>query len=232
MFSIYPLSEQSVTLEFGQQISGHIADAIYRFDLLLKENPFRGFITTVTGYTTLTVFYSAVVVNESDLPGVNVFSKIRTHLESLKSLPGITDLREQKIIKIPVLYGGCYGPDLEEVANHAGMPVDQVINIHSSAIYKIFMIGFVPGFPYLGGMDERISAPRKSSPRAKIPAGSVGIAGSQTGIYSLETPGGWQIIGRTPLTLFDHQRVQPSLLQAGESVKFVPITAKEFNDFH
>ena len=125
-------------------------------------------------------------------------------------------------------YGGEYGPDLEEVARHNGLSVDEVIALHSGGEYLVYMIGFAPGFPYLGGMSERIAMPRRSSPRAQIPVGSVGIAGMQTGVYPIETPGGWQLIGRTPLALFRPEENPPSLLQAGNKVRFRPISADEF----
>lgn len=231
MFSIYPLSEQSVTIEFGNQISDANADAIHDFNLLLKQNAFEGLVDTVSGYSTLTIFYDIILVSKSELPGMNAFSKVSTYLASLKDLLIVKNRVSNTVIEIPVFYGGQSGPDLQEVANHAQLSIDEVINIHSISIYKVFMIGFVPGFPYMGGMDERISAPRKSTPKANIPAGSVGIAGAQTGVYPLNTPGGWQIIGITPLVLFDPKRTKPSLLSAGDSVKFVPITINEYLDF-
>ena len=126
-------------------------------------------------------------------------------------------------VEIPVLYGGPWGPDLEEVAAHCGMTPEQVIAAHSAPCYRIYMLGFTPGFPYLGGMDPRLATPRRKEPRIRIPAGSVGIAGSQTGVYPIESPGGWQLIGRTPLRLFDLGSDPPILLQAGRSIRFVPI---------
>ena len=132
------------------------------------------------------------------------------------------------LVELPVLYGGFCGPDLSFVAQHAGMTEQQIIDIHSAADYLIYMLGFTPGFPYLGGMDARIAVPRLSSPRVKIPAGSVGIAGEQTGVYPIASPGGWQIIGRTPLKLFDPGREQPFLLSAGQTVRFVPIDEAEY----
>ena len=125
-------------------------------------------------------------------------------------------------------YGGEFGPDLEFVVEHNGLTAEEVIAIHSEKEYLVYMIGFAPGFPYLGGMDTKIAAPRKESPRTTIPAGSVGIANTQTGIYSIETPGGWQLIGRTPLSLFSLHRDRSSLLQAGDRVRFLPISLEEY----
>jgi inhibitor of KinA len=134
-------------------------------------------------------------------------------------------------VEIPVLYGGEYGPDLEYVASFHKISAEEVIQIHTESECLVYMIGFAPGFPFMGGMDERIATPRRESPRTAIVPGSVGIAGKQTGIYSLETPGGWQIIGRTPLELFRPDLNPPTLLKAGDRIKFFPISPEEFNTF-
>jgi len=131
-------------------------------------------------------------------------------------------------VRIPVCYGGDFGPDLAAVATFAGLPVDEVIRAHSAATYRVFMLGFVPGFAYLGLVDERIAMPRHSTPRVRVPAGSVGIAGVQTGIYPTETPGGWQLIGRTPSKPFDPLRSEPFLMKAGDAVQFYPIDRTEY----
>nr|WP_010647976.1 5-oxoprolinase subunit PxpB [Oceanobacillus massiliensis] len=132
------------------------------------------------------------------------------------------------IVHIPVLYGGESGPELTAVASLNGMTEEEVIAIHSGTDYLIYMMGFIPGFPYLGGMSKRIAAPRLSKPRSEIPAGSVGIAGEQTGIYPLKSPGGWQIIGQTPVKTYDAARQPPILLQAGNYIRFNAIDAEEF----
>jgi inhibitor of KinA len=132
------------------------------------------------------------------------------------------------MVEIPVCYGGAFGPDLAFVAQHAQLTPDEVVARHSAPNYLVHMIGFTPGFPYLGGLDERLATPRLASPRAQVPAGTVGIAGAQTGIYSVPTPGGWQLIGRTPLQLFNPAWDAPSLLRAGQHLRFVPISAAEY----
>jgi inhibitor of KinA len=143
----------------------------------------------------------------------------------------LDERRESRVVEIPVHYGGESGPDLDIVAKHNGLTPEEVVAIHSNGHYFVNMIGFAPGFPYIGGMSEKIATPRKSSPRLKIPAGSVGIAGKQTGIYPIETPGGWQIIGKTPLQLFRPDHDPPSLLKAGDKICFKPITLKEFREW-
>lgn len=133
------------------------------------------------------------------------------------------------IVEIPVLYGGEYGPDIENIATHNNLSIEEVIKIHTSGEYLVYMLGFTPGFPYLGGMDKRIATPRLKTPRTKIPGGSVGIAGEQTGVYPIESPGGWQLLGRTPLNFFDPNNEKPFLINAGEYIKFVQISEEEYH---
>lgn len=133
-----------------------------------------------------------------------------------------------RVIDVPVCYGGSFGPDLGEVAAFAGCPEDEVVAIHGSRTYRVYLVGFVPGFPYMGTVDPRIAMPRRATPRTKVPAGSVGIAAEQTGIYPTETPGGWRIIGRTPLRMFDAGQEPPCLFEAGARVCFTPMTRDEF----
>ena len=143
---------------------------------------------------------------------------------SLSSIP----IPPPTVIEIPVLYGGEMGPDIENVAEHNHKTVEEVIKIHTSEEYLIYMIGFIAGFPYLGGMSKEIATPRLKSPRVKIEGGSVGIAGEQTGIYPVASPGGWQLIGRTPLKLYDAEREKPVLLEAGQYIKFAAVTEEEY----
>jgi inhibitor of KinA len=132
-------------------------------------------------------------------------------------------------IRVPVCYDDAFGPDLAAVATAHGLPVPEVIDLHTSRPYYVYLIGFLPGFAYMGSVDERIATPRRSSPRTMVAAGSVGIAGEQTGIYPFDSPGGWQLLGRTPLRLFDASRSEPALLQPGDEVQFYPIDIAEYN---
>ncbi|SEO70149.1 5-oxoprolinase subunit PxpB [Mucilaginibacter sp. OK283] len=229
-FKIYYLSETAVTVEFGQQIAEELLNAVNSLNLLLHQQPFPGFNTTVPAYSTLTVFYDPVIVIKSDLPGAGCFAKVSGYLDDLKFQKKTAKPAGGDIITIPVCYGGSFGPDLEEVADSHHISIAEVIKLHNAATYKVYMIGFVPGFAYLGGMDERLATPRKAAPRKLVPAGAVGIAGQQTGVYPLDTPGGWQIIGQTPLKMFDRDRRQPSLLKAGDMVVFKAIDIQEFNE--
>ncbi len=229
-FNIYSLSESAVTIEFGDKISEDTLQQINGFNLHLIKNPFPGFRTSVPAYTTLTVFYDLVTVNTNDeLSGSDCFEKVSAYLQSLKNNVQAFRTEITHTVTIPVCYGGELGLDIEEVAAVNQISVRDVIAIHSKAVYKVYMIGFVPGFAYLGGMDERIATPRKQTPRKAVPVGAVAIAGKQTGIYPLQTPGGWQIIGQTPLKMFDANREQPTLLKAGDNVVFKPISKPEFD---
>lgn len=230
-FSVYYLSEQAITIEFGREIAPHLLDAVSAFNILLHEQPFPGFETTIPAYATLTVLFDPFVVHGSGLAGKTCFEKVSGYLRGLVRQAKSEAAADVARITIPVCYGGNFGPDLNELAELHQMDTAEVIKIHSGAVYKVYMIGFVPGFAYLGGMDERLETPRKTTPRKNVPAGSVGIAGKQTGIYPLQTPGGWQLIGRTPVKLFDVSREQPSLLKAGDEVVFKQVTESKFEGF-
>lgn len=178
-----------------------------------QNDPMPGMGEAVPGYATLLVHYDPLLTGYAE-----VEARVRACLVN-----DAVSLREPRRVEIPVVYGGEDGPDLDFVAQHSGLSVEEVVHIHASREYPVFLMGFTPGFPYLGGMDPAIAAPRLPAPRSRVPAGSVGIAGEQTGVYPLESPGGWRIIGRTPLRLFDPLRAEPFLLAPGDLVRFVPI---------
>ncbi len=223
-YTIEPLGDNSMIIELGQDMSHEIQQKVKKVSSFFEENKFEWVIETVPGFTTVAVFYDPLKIKTTTLP----YDEVRAFLEPLLEKLEVDGDTEPRVVEIPVCYGGEFGPDLEEVANHNGLTVDEVIDIHSNGEYTVYMIGFAPGFPYIGGMSEKIAAPRRSNPRLKIPAGSVGIAGKQTGVYPIETPGGWQLIGKTPEKLFTPEGNTPSLLQAGDQIKFVPISEEEF----
>lgn len=227
-YEIYPLLEGAVTLQFEQKIDEKSSAYITTLRKKINQKPFEGFATAVQAYCSLSIFYHPQKLKFSSLVGENNLEKIKNYLLELLDEPFLIEEESARTIEIPVYYGGFYGPDLDELALKTKLAVSEIIHIHSTTLYRVYMIGFVPGFAYLGGLDERLYCARKAVPRAHIPAGSVGIGGQQTGIYPLATPGGWQIIGATPLTLFDAYKPTPSLLQAGDVVKFKPITQQQF----
>ena len=228
---IYPINEGAVTIEFGKTIDEDIVDRVNAFDRLLRQKALPGMYQTVPAYTSLTVFFDLLTLLDAPLPGKTGFDKARTYLLGLNEQEGdFEQTGQSKIITIPVCYGGPFGADLEYVADFTKLNSDAVIKLHSEVVYKVCMVGFIPGFAYLGGLNPLLEIPRKATP-AKVSPGAVGIAGCQTGIYPLETPGGWQIIGRTPTCLFDAKRPEPSLLKANDKVKFEPISVSEFEKY-
>ncbi|WP_139891158.1 5-oxoprolinase subunit PxpB [Bacillus sp. D386] len=227
-YSLHPLGDRAILIEFGKEIDEETYNSVRKISNILESEQPEWLIEVVPAYTTLTLFYSPEYVyrafQESRLPYEIITSELKRLLDRLQ--PSIKN--EQRRVKIPICYGGEYGPDLVYVAKYNYLTEQEVIEIHSSGDYLIYMLGFAPGFPYIGGMSKEISAPRRKSPRQNIPPGTVGIAGEQTGIYPIETPGGWQLIGRTPLKLFNPTDSSPTLLQAGDRVQFKPISHEEY----
>lgn len=215
------LGDSALSVEFGQEINLAINQQATALKKLLEENPLEGIVEMVPTYCTLMIVYDPLVLG---------YGELKAAVEKLLQQLSAVAAADKEVIEIPVVYGGEYGPDLAEVAAAHNLTEEEVIRRHAEPEYPIYMLGFVAGFPYLGGMDESLATPRKQSPRLKIPAGSVGIAGGQTGIYSVESPGGWQIIGRTPLKLYDPLQQEPVLLQAGQYIKFKPISEAEYKE--
>ncbi len=224
---LYPLGDAALVLEFGDSISPGTHRAIQAFSAHLSQHPFAGLREVVPAFTTLTVYYDPWQASENG--HYAPYDRVAGQLRALLAAPAAAEAAaETATVEIPVCYGGKFGPDLAFVAEHTGLSPDEVIARHCAPDYLVHMIGFAPGFPYLGGLDAALATPRKAQPRPLVPAGAVGIAGPQTGIYSLPTPGGWQLIGRTPLRLFNPAWAQPSRLQAGQPLRFVPISIAEF----
>ncbi len=219
--TISPVGDRAISIDFGQvidpTINRHIRQTIERIKALQLE----GIIELVPTYCALLVEYDAMLYSYSEICNI-----IEPTLEE-----GMTNTTNElvTVVEVPTVYGGEFGPDLSFVASHNHLSEDEVISIHSGTDYLVYMLGFIPGFTYLGGMDPRIATPRLSSPRTLIPAGSVGIAGEQTGTYPSDSPGGWQIIGRTPVTMYDMSKAQAALLNAGDYVRYVPIDESEFH---
>ena len=213
-----PCGDQAVTVEWGSTIDEHINRQVHAFARKVEALSHPAITEVVPTYRSATVHYRPEVLSYEELK----------HLLAPLAQGSAEEAEELPVVEIPVCYGGEYGPDLLEVAQHCSLTPEEVIARHTAPTYRIYMLGFTPGFPYLGGLDPSIAAPRRKEPRIHIPAGSVGIAGEQTGVYPIVSPGGWQLIGRTPLRLFDPQKEQPILLSAGAGIRFVPIDEETF----
>jgi KipI family sensor histidine kinase inhibitor len=216
--------ETAVVIEFGNEISESInrqlTFVVNALDKAKNAGHIAGIRDLLPTYRSILVSFDPLRISAQEI--FDEAAKAFTAYSATDASGG------GEVIEIPVLYGGEAGPDLDHIAQHTGFSTDEVIKRHSSPEYLIYMIGFTPGFPYLGGMPKEIATPRLTTPRQIIPAGSVGIAGEQTGIYPMESPGGWQLLGRTPLKVFDSAREEPFLLNAGQYLKFVPISEDEF----
>ncbi|PYV90016.1 MAG: allophanate hydrolase [Acidobacteria bacterium] len=214
--------DRMVLVEFPEEISQEVNSQVHEMAAVVETTRIPGVAEWVPAYRTLGIVYN---------PMETSFRSLIESLEQIEGLGGQAQAGRSRRIEIPVSYGGEMGPDLDFVAQHNQLTTDEVIRLHTASEYLVYLLGFTPGFPYLGGMAPEIAAPRLAEPRSHVPAGSVAIGGSQTGIYPIESPGGWRIIGRTPLKLFDLSRNSPFLLKAGDSVRFRSITLEEFQRF-
>jgi len=221
---IYNIHDRAITIEFAEEISEATNRRVIALQHAIESNPFNGFIESVPAYGSLTVYFnenlSATAVR---LLFSELIAQVADTIDS-SSTPG-------RKISIPVCYDPSLGIDLTWVSSHLNLSVDEIISLHTSVAYRVYMIGFIPGFPYMGTLPKQLEVPRKQTPSLKIPMGSVAIAGKQTGIYPAEVPGGWQVIGRTPLKMFDPSTSPCSFLNAGDLVQFNPITLNAFNQY-
>jgi inhibitor of KinA len=216
---ILPAGDQAILIEFGAEINPTINRFVQAFTQKANQHKMAGIGDLVPSYCTLLVYYDPFSLS---------FSRVASWAYDLLSSGPLESEPSQTVKEVAVCYGGTYGPDISFVARHNGISVEEVIQIHTSQTYLVYVVGFVPGFSAMGIVPQKIQAPRLPNPRTKVPAGSVGIGGQQTGIYALESPGGWQLIGRTPVTLFDLNRTPPSYFQAGDYARFYPISEEEF----
>ena len=216
---ILTAGDSALLIEFEQKIAPEINAQITAFVHLLKEQHIEGVTDLIPAFASLLINYDPRVIGYKDL---------KARIEELLKIEVSEEAGDARVFEIPVCYGGEYGPDIANIAENAGISEQEVIDIHCSKDYLIYMLGFLPGFVYLGGLDERIHTPRLANPRISIPAGSVGIAASQTGIYPLNSPGGWQLLGMTPVKTYDPERETPILVEAGDYIRFVPVTEEEF----
>lgn len=214
--SFFPAGDSALVAEFGREIDAGINAQVHAMAAWITARRLRGVREVLPTFRSLMVYYDPLVVSYGHL----VRQLSRFSGEEVGETGG-----EREIVEVPCCYDG---PDLADMQTLTGLTADEIIAIHSAVDYRIYMMGFLPGFVYLGGLDPRIHAPRLQTPRTRIEPGSVGIGGSQTGIYPVASPGGWRILGRTPLKLYDPARSQPILCRAGQFIRFVPISASEY----
>lgn len=213
------VGDRGLLVEYGDAISPEINIKVRTVAMAIAKAKPEGVVEVIPAYRSLLIVYDPLVTDPQSLEdNVNLMDN---RLDAL-------DIAPPKTVEIPVLYGGDFGPDIEFVASTHNLTVENVIKIHSGAFYQIYMIGFTPGFPFMGPLPEELCTPRLDTPRELVPAGSVGIANNQTGIYPVDSPGGWRLIGRTPLNLFNPSKKEPFLYAAGDKIKFVQISEKEY----
>lgn len=215
---LIPAGDTALLVQFANEISPENNSRVQSLAAMISNAAVEGIIETIPTYSSLLVSYDPTILS---------YGALCRMLESLRP-DGDVAAAASFVYTVPVCYGGEFGEDLVDVASHAGLSVDETVERHSSVCYRIYMLGFLPGFAYLGGLDETIACPRLSSPRKSIAPGSVGIGGNQTGVYPVASPGGWRLIGKTPLKLYDPERAEPILYRAGDYIKFEPITSARF----
>jgi inhibitor of KinA len=216
------MGDGSMIVELGNTISPAINRKVSALTFLLEKNSLDGIVDIVPAYRSILISYQPLKIDARAL---------KTWIDGMQERAMEISLPEPETVDIPVVYGGHHGPDLEWVAQYHGITPDEVIRLHTANMYYVYMIGFTPGFPYMGELPQELDTPRKETPRTAIPEGSVGIAQRQTGIYPVASPGGWQIIGRSPIKLFIPSHDPPALLKAGDLVRFSPIDEKDFSQW-
>lgn len=209
---IMPLGDTSALAQMGDEIDLDINQRVHALSNLIEAAHLEGIVETVPAYATLLVHYDPLILS---------YSQVRTIIQERQVRIEETAKRKPRRVEVPVRYGGEFGVDLERVARHLRLSPEDVIRIHNKKIYTVYMMGFTPGYPYLGKLDDALVMPRLETPRTRVCAGTVAIAGSQTGIYSVDSPGGWNLIGWTPLKLFDLESDSPFLFMPGDEVKFI-----------
>ena len=227
---IYAIHDHALTIELGNEINESINLEVIKLKNDFEEKPFDGFIESVPAYSSLTIYFDESRTQEA------IRNEIISRLEKIKSTNNQLELKVNSLdssintnpIIIPVCYDVEYGTDLNWLSEHLNLDIDEIISLHTQTIFRVYMMGFIPGFAYMGTLPDKLQAPRKQTPSQQIPVGSVAIAGKQTGIYPAAVPGGWQLIGRTPCVMFDKKRDPFSLLKAGDRVQFKSISKKEF----
>ena len=230
IYSIFPLGDNAILIDFGNELNESINQKLLAIFRKIKEQNIPGVLDVVPAYSSLTIHYDVMKIFEK-AKGRAVFDFITDQVKKIIEDNTEISFEENRKISIPICYDEEFGIDLSYLADEKNLSVEDVIQLHIDKAYRVYMIGFLPGFAYMGEVDQKIQIPRKENPRTKIEAGSVGIAGAQTGIYPLQSPGGWQIIGKTPVQLFNKERTEPVLLKPGDEIKFFSISKYEFRNY-
>jgi len=229
-YSIFPLGDNAILIDFGNELNESINQKLLEIFRKIKNQNMPGVLDVVPAYSSLTIHYDVMKIFEK-AGGKTVFDIITDQVKKIVEDDIEISFEQNRKISIPVCYDEEFGPDLSYMANEKSLSIENIIQLHTAKTYRVYMIGFLPGFAYMGTVDQRIQMPRKENPRTNVEAGSVGIAGEQTGIYPLQSPGGWQIIGRTPVLLFNKEKTAPVLLQPEDEIKFFSISKHEFTNY-
>lgn len=227
-YTMFPLGDAALTIDFGNSIDDETNQKVLQMYHQIRSAHIPYITDLVPAYSSLTIYYDVISVYSAEHSAFEVLSELIENITEETPQPYSSTKR---VIDIPVCYEPRYALDMNEIAREKNLSAGEIIALHTSKIYRVYMLGFIPGFTYMGLVDERIAVPRKTEPRLNVEAGAVGIAGRQTGIYPLNSPGGWQIIGKTPVQLFNKNWTQPVLFEPGDEVKFYSITEDEFEDF-
>jgi inhibitor of KinA len=225
-YTIFPLGDSAITIEFGNKIDILLNQKIHALANALHDAAIEGVRDIIPAYTTITVVYDVLLIRKKSS---SAFELMKNEIEKIMSSVTLSLSKSNNKKLIPVCYDISLGIDLENIAATKNLTVEEIIRLHTSKTYHVYMIGFLPGFAYMGSVHEQLITKRKDQPNFHVAAGSVGIAGEQTGIYPFNSPGGWNIIGRTPLQMFDKNREQPVLIEPGDEVQFQQISLEEFN---
>jgi len=212
------MGDRALLVELGDEISPPVNESVRKLFFGLNRGPIRGVVEVVPGYRSLVIVFNPLII---------ALPTLQDRVTEIQQTMDQSQMPIPKTVEIPVVYGGEYGPDLEYVAGYHKITPEEVIRLHTGTTYRVYMIGFTPGYPYMGELPDALAIPRKKTPRTAIPRGSVGIAQKQTGIYPTQSPGGWQIIGRTPIRLFDPAKQPPTPLEMGDLVKFLPVSEEK-----
>ncbi|MBA2745614.1 MAG: 5-oxoprolinase subunit PxpB [Flavisolibacter sp.] len=230
-FSIFPLGDQALVVDFGNQMNNDLNRQVHQLYQKLKSKEASFIKDLVPSFSALGIYYDPEIILNETGANETCFDLVASWVEAVVEEEKFTDTFHAREVSLPVCYDFSTAPDLDQILKLKDLSHEEFIQLHTEVIYDVYMLGFLPGFPYMGKVDQKISLPRRTVPRKEVPAGSVGIAGRQTGIYPMASPGGWQLIGRTPVKIFDAANADPAFFQPGDRVRFISISLNEFKNY-